>query len=124
MQEGNISGSRFDIWVMFLQEKNIFKYLFLGEGTQFFIDGERLMPHSGHLHLIYGYGFIFYLLFCYMFFPFTKAKKKSSIFILLVILVIFTMNTVVGDLRVLFSFTIVISLISTEKTKNEKRRLQ
>ena len=108
----NYTGSRVDIWLRLLQEINIFKYILIGQGTSIYSNGVFYKPHNGHLFLIYGYGMIAYLIFLYEFFIPRKSITKLHYFIIVIpFLIIFTMNTFIGDLRSFYIYIILLASI-------------
>lgn len=117
LDDGNISGSRFGIWVNILKEINILWYIIIGRGTVIVSEGIQYKPHSGHLMLIYGYGMIAYGLFMYEFFWWKKGMEyKKYLAVILPFFIIFTMNTMIGDLRAVFLFVLLLSVISSKKS--------
>lgn len=118
LETENYSGSRFDIWVRLLQEVNIFKYILIGRGTTILANGRLYKPHSGHFYLIYGYGMIAYSIFMYEFFRFRKSMFRREYFAIVIpFLVIFTMNTLIGDLRSTFLYVILLAYIVDKKIR-------
>lgn len=91
----DLSGDRLWIWRNVLSENNLIRYIVVG-------DCSIWKPHSGHLYIIFGFGCIAYIFFMKVFF-FNNLRDKQALAIRLVFFAVFTMNTLIGDLR---SFTL------------------
>lgn len=111
----NSVDSRFRIWTNLLKAKNILSYILIGDGGSIVINNKSYSPHSGHLHLIFNYGIIAYLIFMNIFFKFKKSISKLRNHLFLVPLFIgFTVNVGIIDFRF---YTILALLISFYKNK-------
>lgn len=97
----NSMDSRFQIWAdNFDLEKVLLSFLW-GDGGLVIIDGREINPHNGHLHLIYSYGLVFYILFiCLFFSSWIKAPFSiGSAALFIPIAVCFTINVGIYELR-------------------------
>ena len=102
----------------------VIKYILLGRGTTISLNGVLYRPHSGHLYLIYGYGMFAYLIFMNAFFKLKRGTSLSYYLpVIMPFLIIFTMNTILGDLRTLFLFVLLhAKLIASEDGSMSARR--
>lgn len=105
-------NDRLNLWLNLLKEKGIFKYLIFGFGNVVILDKIGIMPHNGHLQLIYSYGVIVYLCFIYLFFR--KRRETPINFYLFIIpfFFCFSMNGILIDARFTFAFALLISYAS------------
>lgn len=95
----NSPDSRISIWERLLSKENIFNYLLIGMGGTILIDEIPFRPHNGHLHLIYNYGFVSYIIFLYVFFrPRMELAFRRYLF-LLPFIIGFTMNVGIYEPR-------------------------
>lgn len=119
LKNNNYSGSRIRIWNNLLNSINIIKYIIVGRGTNIISKGISYKPHNGHLFLIYGYGMIAYLMYMFEFFiPKKNTPIKNYLAVTLPFLIIFTMNTMLGDLRCVFLFVLLLAKV-VAKNSNE-----
>ena len=97
--ESNSIDSRIDIWDRVIDVNKILSSALYGDGGLAVIGNQVINPHTGHLHLIYSYGFVFYIIFMSIFFR--KRKNKSYFQQLFVICLFlgFTVNVGVYELR-------------------------
>lgn len=106
----NSGSSRYKIWNTLLQNKIFHNYLFYGDGGTVLLYGVKFLPHNGHLHLIYSYGFIFYLLYLYIFFmPDFKKGISKNLFIVF-LLFGFTVNVGIYEPRFQFFMSLIIGI--------------
>lgn len=114
----NSSDSRIDIWKNILENKNIFFSLVFGDGTTLLINNIVYRHHSGHLFLIYGYGFIAYLV--YMFFIFRKRKNIpwKYHFFLIPIFIGFTINTILEEQKLMLIVVLLVANLSVKRSEN------
>lgn len=97
--ESNSLDSRFDIWNNVFNLQKILNSFFYGDGGLAIINNAVINPHSGHLHLIYNYGIIFYVIFLLVFFRIRKNKYYFSHLFMVPIFLGFTVNVGVYELR-------------------------
>lgn len=97
--ENNSGDSRFIHWKNTLEDKIIPLYILFGEGYQTFVNGIPYSPHSGHLLLYFGYGFIGYLIFMYITFRKRKNIPVRNYLFVLPFLFCFTVNIGIGELK-------------------------
>lgn len=90
---------RLRIWKRAFESKNIFPYVFAGEGSNLFINGKHFSPHSGHLMFIFGYGFICYYMYMYLFFRKIQTQKWADLLLTVPFLACFTLNIGIGELK-------------------------
>lgn len=120
LEKGNYSGSRVSIWTNLISSINILWYIIIGRGTNIISNGISYRPHNGHLLLIYGYGMIAYFIFMFDFFiPRKNIMKKKYIAVTLPFLIIFTMNTMLGDLRCVFLFVLLLARVTSSNLNSE-----
>lgn len=99
--DDNTMQYRYDIWSTLLSSENIFKYILFGTGGTVLISGLEFAPHNGHLHMIYSYGMIAYLIFMIIFFRKRKGSTWTSYLFILIILAGFTINVAIYEIRFL-----------------------
>ena len=97
--ESNSLDSRLEIWDRTIDVVKILSSIFYGDGGLAIIDGRVINPHTGHLHLIYNYGVIFYIIFLYVFFRKRQSNSYFNHLFMLSILIGFTVNVGVYELR-------------------------
>lgn len=110
-ETSNITGSRMGIWKRIIPNINWFNYLILGRGMTIFINGYPVLPHSGHIFMIHSYGLILYFVLMKTFVVKTKNINWFNYFVITFpFVVIFTVNTLVGDLRAMFAFILIMTM--------------
>lgn len=95
----NSMDSRYAIWMRSIDFFKIFSSLLWGDGGLVIMAGRQINPHNGHLHLIYSYGVVFYLIFMFVFFGqgFSVLKLSSLFFVILFLC--FTINVGIYEFR-------------------------
>ena len=117
----NNDNTRTEIWLKILNGESIFSHIFLGKGSEIYINGVSRATHSGHLYWIYAYGFISYAIIMKLFFCVTKKIKKWYLYIPMIsFFLCFTMNTMVGEQKLFIIFVLVGSILKKEEIINEK----
>ena len=102
----NNEESRTAIWMRILKGDNIFKYILIGKGSELYIKGISRATHSGHLFWIYAYGFLSYFIFIKEFF-WVGLKNVQKYIPLISFFLCFTMNTMVGEQKLLIIFLMI-----------------
>jgi hypothetical protein len=97
--DGNSIDSRYEIWKKSFNLEKIVRSLVIGDGGLTIIDGKVINPHSGHLYLLYAYGFIFYLIFLYVFFVSSCKFLSFRQVFFIPIFICFTVNVGIYELR-------------------------
>ena len=116
---GNNENTRSEIWLRILNGENIFKRIFLGKGSEIYINGISRATHSGHLYWIYGYGFISYCILMKNFFYINK--KELYLYIPLIsFFLCFTMNTMIGEQKLFIIMILIVTYLKKEGSINEK----
>lgn len=96
----NSADSRFSRWKVVLENKNLFFALLIGDGGTLIINGNSFRPHNGHLHLIYNYGFVAYLIFMWIFFRIKVGLRNVKYYFFMIPFFIgFTVNVGIIDFR-------------------------
>lgn len=109
--------SRTAIWGKILQGDNIFKYIFLGKGSEIYINGKGVATHSGHLYWVYAYGFVSY--FIMMKYFFSIGFKQFYRYIPLVsFFLCFTVNTMVGEQKLFIILILIICYLQKGTIRN------
>lgn len=117
----NNEESRTAIWMRILQRESIFKYVLWGQGSEIYINGLAVATHSGHLYWIYAYGFISYIIFIQKFF-WLGLKKIKRYIPLISFFLCFTMNTMVGEQKLLIILILFICYFREVGKVDEKIR--
>ncbi len=105
----NSIAYRTKIWVdMIVQENPIYSIAY-GHGGKIVLNGRLYRPHNGHLHLIYNYGFIPYIVFMYIIFRYKKCVGFRQHIFLLPFFVGFTMNVGIIEPRFLNILVLLVS---------------
>lgn len=108
---------RFEIWEALLKGKWLPKYILSGFGNIILLNNKAILPHNGHLYLIYSYGLIVYLIFIYVFFRKRKNVSVSSYLYVIPLFLCFTMNVGLIDARYTFLMGSITGIFSiTSKT--------
>lgn len=97
--EINSMDSRYLIWMRSIDFNKIMTSFLWGDGGLVVMAGRVINPHNGHLHLIYSYGFLFYITFVYMYFAPIFSKPKLSDLFLVPLFLCFTINVGIYELR-------------------------
>lgn len=118
--DDNSMSSRFNIWSTLLASENIFKYLLIGTGGSVVVEGLSFSPHNGHLHLIYGYGMVAYVIFLILFFRKRKSSTFASYFFILILLAGFTVNVAIYEIRFIGLMAILIGAYASYSYRKEK----
>lgn len=114
----NNENSRTEIWYRILSEENIFSHALIGNGSTMIINGVSRAAHSGHLYWIYAYGMISYFIFMKKFFWFGMKKVWKYIPVLSFFLC-FTMNTMVGEQKLLLIYIMIVAYL--REVDNDER---
>ncbi len=109
----NTAGGRTKMWADIVLNANIFEHLLWGEGGTILINGNVVPPHNGHLYMLYNYGGIGYISFITWF-----LKKLANYNWAWIIMLCFTINTLVIDYRATMVFVV---LTIAELYSNKKR---
>jgi hypothetical protein len=108
------SGKRLEVWKTYLSDHNIFEHVLIGDASAGY-------THSGHLYIIYAFGFIAYIWFMRLFiFNENGWKEKSEILVKLVFLGVFSMNTLIVDLRAFTMFVVILARAHTLASGNKE----
>lgn len=100
LENKNESGdTRPLIWKELFESKNLLLYLFAGEGTILFVNGQPYSPHSGHWVFIFGYGMIAYFFYLYIIFRKPRWQKWKYYIYILPFFLCFTINIGIGELK-------------------------
>lgn len=113
--ESNSLDSRLEIWDRAIDVVKILSSIFYGDGGLVIIDGRVINPHTGHLHLIYSYGVIFYIIFLYVFFRKRQSNSYFNHLFMLSILIGFTVNVGVYELRFVGIMAILTATLYTNR---------
>lgn len=97
--EINSMDSRYLIWMRSIDFNKIMTSFLWGDGGLVVMAGRVINPHNGHLHLMYSYGFLFYITFMYMYFAPVFSKPKLSNLFLVPLFLCFTINVGIYELR-------------------------
>lgn len=97
--QSNSMDSRFDIWSRSIELEKFLSSLFFGDGGLPVLDGRVINPHNGHIYLIYSFGFVFNLIFVYLFFISPAKKVSFGMVFLIPLFVCFTINVGIYELR-------------------------
>lgn len=117
LSEGS-SGSRISIWKNVFDFESMFKSVFIGMGAVY-IRGTILAPHNGHFHLIYSYGFVFYIIFMCVFFNVRSFKEWKKALFLIPLFVGFTVNVGVYEPRWTGIFVLLVAAYAASFMKKE-----
>jgi len=114
----NNEESRTEIWLRILNGDNIFKYILWGKGDTLIVNGVKRAAHSGHLYWVYAYGFVSYFIFikAYFYLGFKNVWRYITI---IPFFLCFTMNTMVGEQKLLLLFIFIICYL--RRLPNESR---
>lgn len=115
---GSNENTRTEIWLKILTGENIFRRILLGKGAEIYINGISRATHSGHLYWIYAYGFVSYIIFIKIFFYLKKVKLYYYIPIISFFLC-FTMNTMIGEQKLLIIFVLIVTYLKRGDVNNE-----
>ncbi len=113
----NNENSRIEIWLKILKGDSPFKYIFLGQGSEIYINNRSIATHSGHLYWIYAYGFVSYIIFLKIYF-FLGGKSLKKYIPIIAFFLCFTMNTMIGEQKLFIAFILIICYI--KERGNEK----
>lgn len=113
-QDVDYTGARSEVWKRMIQSHNIFEYLIIG-------DASIGKPHSGHLYIIYAFGMVMYVLFMRAFLLNFK-RGRAAYFVRIVFLAVFTMNTLIVDLRAFVLFAVLLAATARNNEGNMKSR--
>lgn len=116
---GNNENTRTEIWSRILNSESIFKHIFLGKGSEMYINGVSRAAHSGHLYWIYAYGFISYYIFMKIFFYIDRRNLYLYIPIISFFFC-FTMNTMIGEQKLFIILILFITYLKKGCDINEK----
>ena len=95
----NSAQTRLGVWKNLLANKGVLAYVLFGNGNAISLNGYAIMPHNGHLYLLYSYGLIFYMLFISIFLWKKRDTKWSNLMFLIPLFVCFTINVGLIDAR-------------------------
>lgn len=109
----NSADSRISIWKNLLKKNSIFKYILQGTGGTILVDGVSYKPHNGHLHLIYNYGLIVYLIFLSIFFKVRKGVKFHYYLFLIPFFLGFTINVGIYEVRFINLLALLVAMYSS-----------
>ncbi|MDY0206174.1 MAG: hypothetical protein RBR82_06065 [Pseudomonas sp.] len=113
----NSMSSRYDIWMNAIDFSKIATSLFWGDGGLVVMDGKEFNPHNGHLHLIYSYGLILYLIFMFVFFYPALLKIKLSSFFFVPLIICFTINVGIYEFRFAGLMALLIAAFNAENIR-------
>ncbi|GHH98660.1 hypothetical protein [Neobacillus kokaensis] len=106
---GNSSESRKTIYQYIITNKNMLKSLFIGNGYTLIVDNAIKRPHSDHLRIIYGYGWIAYLSIILFLFRKRKGIAFHHHFFLIPGFVAFSINSLIDEQKVFVVFLILLA---------------
>ena len=110
--DSNSLGGRTEIWKEFFTDFILSNYIFVGKGHMIFNNFNALYaPHNGHFYLILSYGFIGYLVYIYLMFRKVKKVKMTIYISIIPLFVLFTINTLVIDIRAAFALSLIVASI-------------
>lgn len=112
---GNSGESRIMIWRQIISKVNFLEYILIGKGGITIVDGYPVAPHNGHLYWILAYGFISYVIFMYLVFWKRKITKFREYIFMIPILFGFTINVLLGELKMMGIILLLIACSSSSK---------
>ena len=98
-EKGETDDTRLMKYGQIYRSKNIFLYLFAGEGNSLFVKGKKFAPHSVHLMFIFGYGLICYYLYMYLIFRKTRNQAWTDFIFIGPFFICLTLNVGLGELK-------------------------
>ncbi|MGO5052620.1 hypothetical protein ACTQ6A_08905 [Lachnospiraceae bacterium LCP25S3_G4] len=120
--QNNNGDSRIRIWNYVLEHVTLWKYVLFGRGGVTLIDNLKYSPHNGHLFFILDYGFLFYTCFMYLFFRKRKITSIKKYIWIIPLFIGFTINVMVGEIKLMGIMMILIACSSSEKYLKIKNR--
>lgn len=113
--ESNTGGGRLQIWQYLINEENMLKYVFWGQGSTIYVNGNSYLPHNGALYLIYGYGMV--VAFAYMYLLFAKRKGMSwgDYYFVIPVIIGFTINTIIGEQKFMVLYVLLMAAASSKR---------
>ncbi len=114
----NNENSRMEIWLRILRGDNILKYSIFGKGSELIIDGVSRAAHNGHIYWIYAFGFISYFIFMKKFF-YLGTRNLERYIPMISFFLCFTMNTMVGEQKLLVLLIIIACYFKGDATYGE-----
>jgi hypothetical protein len=95
----NSFASRFEKIELYISFDNLLNMFLVGQGGTIFIDGGYNKPHIGHLHIIFNYGMIAWLIFLFVFFMIRFNLPLIAYLPTFIIFLGFSSNTGIIDFR-------------------------
>lgn len=120
----NSMDSRYLIWMNAIDFTKIFSSILWGDGGLVIIDGKEFSPHNGHLHLIYSYGLVFYIIFMFVFFYPWLSRKSFNSFFFVPLFLCFTINVGIYEFRFAGLMALLIAAFNAENIKYQKHRVR
>lgn len=104
------NDSRVRIWMNFLENKPLYRYLLFGTGACTTLNHVRASTHNGFLYLTYAYGGIFCIVFCKLFFIDVEKKSKISQRIFLIPIILgFILNIMFEEIKLAGLFVLLLA---------------
>jgi hypothetical protein len=116
----NSMDSRIQIWKNSFDVNDLARSFFLGDGGIPVIEGRAINPHSGHLYLIYSYGFIFYFIFVFLFFLSPLRILSPRKIFLIPLFVVFSLNVGIYELRFAGIMALMVAASKVRKSKGSR----
>ncbi len=117
----NTITSRTNLWGNLLKYKNIFYFIFYGYGGTIVVNNSPYKPHNGHLHLIYNYGMIVYVIFVYIFFRVRKDRPLRNYIFLIPIFIGFTINVGIYEPRFMNLLALLVAYYANTSFENKEK---
>jgi|SRR5690554_4756882 len=115
----NSMDSRYRIWFNSIDPSKLMGSLIFGDGGLVVLNGKVVNPHNGHLHLIYSYGFLLYLVFIYIYFV-APVRINVRYFFVVPLLACFTINVGIYELRFAGLMALILAAARVEKINSLK----
>lgn len=106
--------SRFQKIELYLSFDKLLNTFLVGQGGTIFIDGDYNKPHIGHLHIIFNYGMIAWLIFLFVFFMIRFNLPLIAYLPTFIIFLGFSSNTGITDFRFVLSSALLLGVYHSQ----------
>ena len=116
----NTMTSRTKIWMEMIKAESPVYSSIYGYGGTIILNDRVYRPHNGHLHLIYNYGMISYVVFMYIIFRIRRGTPFVKQFFMIPFLIGFTVNVGIIEPRFLNILVLLVAHLNCSSKQNDQ----
>ena len=116
-------STRIEIWNEVFSLDKFISSIFIGDGGTLNIDGYAKKPHNGHIHVLFNYGLIAYVIFVYILFRLRTNSVISKYYFILPIFIGFTVNVGIYEPRFSGIMGVLIGAYSGEAIRKNHNKI-